>query len=252
MKSLIFPLFAILHSAQIALCAAAAPDLVIGHSPEDIPDALIHGEENPYGIEFQVNYDYELYNLSEEEIYAKGPLTFSIKTEEWVPILLFMSSWQAYQSYGEIRFLQKRYGTDYNVGEWWDLQFTGVHPETFFLIGYLYEEKDGIQNYYFLDQSFINSSDYLSEEDYKLVFPDDVNGMEAIDRQGLDIMVNEGQIMVVSADGIAPQIEIYDANGRLVMKASASSPIDISHLPKGLYIARAQSSSLSATKKFLR
>ncbi|MCC8115492.1 MAG: T9SS type A sorting domain-containing protein, partial [Bacteroidales bacterium] len=217
--------------------------LSYGAGSVEPPEWLKFYEGNPYGIEFYVEYDYELLSTSEGEYYPFGPLTFHIKCEKWTPIILRRTSWEAYQHNGAFHFTWSKNFSDYTVGEWFEYTFERIYRDTFFLIDFRENFDDGSYTNYHLEGSFINSSDYLSEEDYKLVFPDDVNGLESMGSQGLDIMVNDGQIMVVGTDGIAPMIEIYDANGRLVLKASASSPIDISHLPKGLYIARTQSSS---------
>ncbi len=208
-------------------------------------------DENPYGIEEEIIYDYETYQQEDLSYYAIGQMTIKIIASDFIPMRLEKSSWERYQKYGQIFWQLRIPIEEFNEEGYFTRTFQNIRPDTFFRLTYQ-EYDNATDSYERIEVFFINSSDYLSEEDYKLVFPDDINGIEAIDSETLDIIVHEGQICVEGATGSSNRLEIYNANGALVMKADGSNTVDISSLPNGLYIALAQSSSQSVTKKFLR
>jgi hypothetical protein len=60
-----------------------------------------------------------------------------------------------------------------------------------------------------------------------------------------------GELNFVLADESMPEsIEVYDARGALVMKATQSRSIDVSVLPDGLYVARVRSGAIVHQKVF--
>ena len=71
-------------------------------------------------------------------------------------------------------------------------------------------------------------------------------GVEKVtDKKPFSIIVNDGKLMLKGIDGAAG-VRIYDVNGRPVYSGMARSEINISNLPKGVYVA----SSNGVVKKF--